>query len=247
MRRWGGVATVGGIAVLVTASLSGPESVPRGDLALGESVYKEICFACHGATGDGKGPSWLNTMPRPQVFSDTNYMSRLTDQYLFEVIKYGKLAVLKREVKDSPLESLAMPSFGHLFEDAQIRQLIAFERAFRTGAPQSPEIREIYDDSCAPCHGQRGRGDGPRASPQQPAPPHFVSDAQPAPADYHDPLFMDRFSDDYLLALIKHGRVGATESAGHDTMQPYGHVLSDDEIRGVLRYIRETFGKGQKP
>jgi cytochrome c553 len=131
MRARGGVAAVGGIAVLVTASLGGPETVPRGDLALGESVYKEICFACHGATGDGKGPSWLNTMPRPQVFTDTNYMSRLTDQYLFEVIKYGKLAVLKREIKDSRLEALAMPSFGHLFEDAQVRELIAFERAFR--------------------------------------------------------------------------------------------------------------------
>jgi mono/diheme cytochrome c family protein len=245
MRAWGGAAVVSGVAVLVTAAVGGPPTAHRGDLALGESVYKEICFACHGGTGDGKGPSWLNTMPRPQVFANASYMSRLTDQYLFEVVKYGKLAVLKREVKGSPLESLAMPSFGHLFEDAEIRQLIAFERAFRTGAPQAPEIREIYQDSCVPCHGQGGRGDGPRASPRQPAPPRFVSDAQPSPADYHDPLFMDRFSDDYLLALIKHGRVGATEVAGYDTMRPYGHILSDAEIWGVVRYIRETFVNGK--
>lgn len=246
MRAWGGVV-VGGIAVLVTTSVGGQPAAPRGDLALGESVYKEICFACHGETGNGKGPSWLNTMPRPQVFADPNYMSRLTDQYLFEVVKYGKLAVLKREVKDSSLEGLAMPSFGHLFDDAEIRRLIAFERAFRTGAPQPPEIREIYEDSCVPCHGRGGRGDGPRASPQQPAPPRFVSDAQPAPADYHDPLFMDRFSDDYLLALIKHGRVGATEVAGYDTMRPYGHILSDDEIWGLVRYIRQTFVNAKQP
>jgi mono/diheme cytochrome c family protein len=246
MRAWGGVVAMGGMAVLVTVSVSGPETAPPGDRALGESVYKEICFACHGETGDGRGPSWLNTMPRPQVFTDTNYMSRLTDQYLFEVVKYGKLAVLKREVKDSSLQGLAMPSFGHLFEDAQIREIIAFERAFRMGAPQSPEIREIYEDACVPCHGQGGRGDGPRASPQQPAPPCFVSDAQPAPADYHDGLFMDRFSDDYLLALIKHGKVGATDVAGYDTMRPYGHILSDEEIWGVVRYIRETFVNGTK-
>lgn len=236
-----------GFALLLTASVAGEPNTPRGDLALGESVYNEICFACHGATGDGKGPSWLNTMPRPQVLIDTNYMSRLTDQYLFEVVKYGKLAVLKREVQGSPLESLAMPSFGHLFDDVEIREMIGFERAFATGAPQSVETREIFNDSCVPCHGEQGRGDGPRASPQQPAPPGFVSDAQPAPADYHDPLFMGRFSDDYLLALIKYGRVGATDVAGFDTMKPYGHILSDDEIWGVVRYIRETFMNEKTP
>lgn len=238
---------MGGFALLLTASGAGQQKAPRGDLALGASVYNEICFACHGAAGDGKGPSWLNTMPRPQVFIDTNYMSRLTDQYLFEVVKYGKLAVLKREVKGSPLESLAMPSFGHLFDDAEIRQLIGFERAFATGASQSADTREVFKDSCVPCHGEQGRGDGPRASPQQPAPHRFVSDAQPAPADYHDALFMDRFSDDYLLALIKHGRVGASEVARFDTMKPYGHILSDDEIWGVVRYLRETFVNEKKP
>lgn len=250
MRAWTWVALVGGTIVLLNVSSGSAQSLSKGDLALGESVYKEICFSCHGESGDGKGPSWRNTMPSPQVFIDKDYMSRLTDQYLFEVVKYGKLAVLKREVKGSPLESLAMPSFGHLFDDAQIRELIAFEKAFRTKAPQSAELREIFEDACVPCHGREGRGDGPRASPQQPAPAQFVSDAQPAPANYHDRVFMGRFSEDYLVALIKHGRVGATEIAGFDTMKPYGHILSDDEIWSVLRYIRETFvnGKsGKKP
>jgi len=68
-----------------------------------------------------------------------------------------------------------------------------------------------------------------------------VSEIQPAPADYHDPLFMERFSDEFLVALVKKGRIGATEELGFDTMKPYGHVLSDEEIRAVVRYIRETF------
>lgn len=248
MRAWTWVGITGGIILLTLSPGSWAQKAPKGDLALGESVYKEICFACHGEKGDGKGPSWLNTMPRPQLFTDRNYMSRLTDQYLFDVVKYGKLAVIKRERKEGlSFQPLAMPSFGHLFDDTEIRELIAFERAFRTGAPESPKWREIFDDACATCHGKEGRGDGPRASPRQPAPPGFVSEVQPAPADYHDSLFMDRFSDEYLLALIKYGRIGATEIAGFDTMKPYGHVLSDKEILGVVRYIREIFINAKKP
>jgi mono/diheme cytochrome c family protein len=241
---WSGVTVVA--AVLLVAGARSQERAPRGDAKLGEGVYREICFACHGVTGDGRGPSWLNTMPRPQVFTDRNYMSRLTDQYLFEVVKYGKLAVLKREVPGSPLQAVAMPAFGDVLEAPQIRALIAFERAFRTGAVQSAETRELFNDACAVCHGDRGRGDGTRASPLQPAPPGFVSAIQPAPADYHDPAFMDRFSDEFLVALITHGRIGATEVAGFDTMKPYGHVLSDEEIWGVIRYIREAFGDGTR-
>ncbi|MBI3634693.1 MAG: c-type cytochrome [Candidatus Rokubacteria bacterium] len=183
-------------------------------------------------------------MPYPQVFTNRPYMSKLTDQYMFEVVKYGKLAVLKREVPGSTLEALAMPSFGHLFSDEEIREMVAFERAFLSGAPQSPKWREIFVDACTACHGEQGRGNGSRAVAQQPPPPTFVSEAQPAPADYHDPLFMGRFSDDFLVALIKHGRVGATEVAGYNTMKPFGHILSDEEIWSVVLYIREAFAKG---
>jgi cytochrome c oxidase cbb3-type subunit 3 len=251
MSVWGGVAgwagVCAGVCLLVAGTARSQSPAPRGDLTLGESVYKEICFACHGATGDGQGPSWLNTVPRPQVFTDRHYMSRLTDQYLFEVVKYGKLAVLKREVPGSSLQAVAMPAFGEVLEEAQIRELIAFERAFRTGTPQPGETRELFLDACAVCHGEQGRGDGTRPSPSQPAPPTFVSAIQPAPADYHDPLFMERFPDEFLVALIKHGRIDATDVAGFDTMKPYGHILSDEEIRGVVRYIRETFVNGQPP
>lgn len=228
---------VGLVWLLLSSSSMATE---KGDLALGESVYKEICFSCHGLKGDGKGPSWLNTKPRPQVFANPNYTPRLIDQYLFEVAKYGKLAVLKRQ---TPLgeKAVAMPSFEDVLEDEQIRELIKFERGFRAGGPQDEEMREIFNDACVPCHGPGGRGDGPRASEVQPAPEEFVSLIQPAPGNLTDPVFMARFDDEFLFALIKKGRIGATEEMGFDTMQGYGHILSDEELWAVVRYIRETF------
>ena len=227
---------------LVTPSVGGDEiAVKKGDLRLGEQVYKEICFACHGLKGDGKGPGWLNTKPSPQVFINSVYMSRLTDEYIFNVVKYGKLAVLKRQIPNKKLEAVAMPSFGDVLEDDQIRELIKFERAFSRGGAQSAEMREIFDAACAVCHGKGGRGDGERASKAQPAPKYFVSLIQPSPMNLTDPQLMARFKDDFIFALIKRGKIGVVEKAKFDTMQPFGQVLSDKEIWSIIRYIREAF------
>ena len=213
----------------------------RGNLTTGKNVYNEICFACHGVKGDGKGPSWFNTKPSPQVFINATYMSRLTDEYMFNVVKYGKLAVLNRQIPDKKFESLAMPAFGAVLDDQQIRDLIKFERAFSQGGPQSAEMREIFEAACAVCHGKGGRGDGERATAVQPAPKYFVSDAQPSPMNLTDPQLMGRFNDDFLFSLIKNGKIGAITEDGFDTMQPFGQVLSDKEIRSAIRYVRETF------
>ncbi len=236
-------------ACLLLPSLAGAASQAEqlGNFAVGEGVYREICFSCHGITGDGKGPSYTNTTPRPQVFSNPDYMSRMTEQYMFEVVKYGKLAVLRREIPDSPLKATAMPSFEEALEDDQIRRLIAFERGFLAGQSQDPEIREIFDAACATCHGQEGRGNGPTAVGRDgPPPPTFVSAVQPPPADYVNRLFMERFSDDFVFALIKKGRLGATEQMGFNTMNPYGHIMSDEEIWSVILYMQKTFIEGKR-
>lgn len=226
---------------------SGAETAAKkGDLTTGKNVYNEICFACHGRKGDGKGPGWFNTKPSPQVFINSVYMSRLTDEYIFNVVKYGKLAVLMGEIPNKKFESLAMPSFGHVLDDNQIRELIKFERAFSQGGPQSAEMREIFDAACAVCHGKSGRGDGERAITKQPAPKDFVSEGQPAPMNLTDRQLMARFSDDFLFNLIKYGKIGSVEQARFDTMLGYGHVLNDREIWSVIRYIRETFVNSNK-
>lgn len=222
-------------------SVEAQTAAKRGDLATGMSVYNEICFACHGVKGDGKGPGWFNTKPSPQVFINAVYMSRLTDEYMFNVVKYGKLAVLNGQIPDKKLPALAMPAFGAVLEDQQIRDLMKFERAFSRGGPQSAEMREIFDAACMVCHGKNGRGDGERAYTQQPAPKYFVSEGQPSPMNLTDPQLMARFKDDFLFSLIKKGKIGSIMEDKFDTMQPFGQVLSDKEIWSVIRYIRATF------
>ncbi len=56
---------------------------------------------------------------------------------------------------------------------------------------------------------------------------------------------MERFDDEFLFWLIKLGRLEVTTVKKFDFMKAYGHVLNDDEIWGVVRYVRETFINGK--
>ncbi len=222
----------------------------KGDYAMGKDVYEEICFSCHGEKGDGKGPSYRNTMPYPQVFANSNYMKRLTPQYIFDVVKYGKLAVIKGEKQTGKYEVLPMPGFEDSLEDEEIRGLMAYEKSLLTGQWKAPkgseftreEMKEYFDGACAECHGPKGKGNGPKAigdkgNPDKP----FVSIAQPAPADQTDRLLMARFNDEFIFWLIKKGRIAATEEKNFDIMKPYGHVMSDEEIWSVVKYVWTTY------
>ncbi|MEE9274543.1 MAG: c-type cytochrome [bacterium] len=221
----------------------------RGDYWLGKDVYEEICFSCHGMNGNGKGPSWRSSRPRPQVFISRTYMKRMTDEYIFAIVKFGKMNVLKEKMKGFKLKKsrpTAMPAFGEVLEDEQIRKIIQWERGFTTGSQiKDEETKEIFIDACSQCHGKKGRGNGERPTGDQDPNKPFVSEIQPPPMDYTQKELMARFDDEFLFNLIKLGRLDVTEQAKFDFMKAYGHVLNDDEIWGVVRYVRETFINGK--
>ncbi|MFQ5912726.1 MAG: c-type cytochrome [Nitrospinota bacterium] len=236
------------LAVLL-ATLPAAGAELQGDASLGKQVYQELCASCHGEKGDGRGTGFKDKTPYPQVFANPNYMKRLTPQYMFDVVKYGKLAVLKGEKQTGKYNVLIVPSFEDSLEDDEIRALISYEKFLRNGKWAPPkggefsreEVKEMFDGACAECHGPTGRGNGPSAVGKQDPDKPFVSMAQPAPADMTDPVLMARFSDEFIFWLIKKGWIAVMEEKKFDTMEPFGHVLSDDEIRGVVRYIWEAF------
>jgi cytochrome c5 len=68
---------------------------PAGDagevsLARGETVVKERCELCHGASGKGDGPGGAALNPKPRNWTDKTYMGTKTDDELYEVIYNGK-------------------------------------------------------------------------------------------------------------------------------------------------------------
>ena len=88
----------------------------------------------------------------------------------------------------------------------------------------------IYHSTCAPCHGEGGKGDGPAAAA-----------LNPKPRDHTNGAYMDTLSNAHLFAAIKNG--GA--QFGYPTM-PAQPQLADDSIKCVIAFVR-SLSKTYKP
>ena len=92
----------------------------------------------------------------------------------------------------------------------------------RAGSPD--EGKKLYEQYCATCHGQSGKGDGPAAAA-----------LDPKPRDHTNKEYMSKLSDDDLLKVIKNGGASIGKSP---IMPPWGAALKDDQIKDVIAYVR---------
>jgi mono/diheme cytochrome c family protein len=94
-----------------------PHPVPKTATAV-QRAYLTRCATCHAANGRG---SWRATIYfiRPGDLTDREAMSRLSDDYLFGIIKDGGATIGKP----------GMPAFGYHLTDPEIRALAAHVRA----------------------------------------------------------------------------------------------------------------------
>lgn len=82
-----------------------------------------------------------------------------------------------------------------------------------------------YTASCASCHGKSGGGNGPMAATLGARPRKFTDCQQ-----------MKGLTDDHILFVIKNG--GAASNLSGE-MPAWQSVFSDDQIRALLRYVRD--------
>lgn len=83
---------------------------------------------------------------------------------------------------------------------------------------------KLYDTYCVQCHGVNRDGNG-------------VNSGQMAvkPRDHTDSKAMGDTPDDLLFKAIKEGGLSVNKSV---LMPVWGHVLSDEEIHGLVKYLR---------
>jgi mono/diheme cytochrome c family protein len=168
----------------------------------GESIYAEHCSTCHGDQGQGGiGPA-LNSKV---------LLSSVGDYQLFSLTRTG-------------VPGTAMPAWAQIFggplTDEQVRQLVAFVRAWEPNAvevsplgpaPDPQRGAEICESICFVCHGSQGKG------------------TERAPA-LNDPQLLLNFDDEWFRDTIAQGR----PSQG---MPTWGTVLSPSQIDDLIALI----------
>jgi len=96
------------------------QEITKGNIENGKKLFSNSCAACHGVSGRGDGPAAATMAPRPKNLSDYEYMKNLTDEELFNAIKYGGASVGK---------SPSMPAWGSTLSDQEIRDMIFYLRS----------------------------------------------------------------------------------------------------------------------
>jgi mono/diheme cytochrome c family protein len=84
--------------------------------------------------------------------------------------------------------------------------------------------RDVYVHYCSTCHGDAGAGDGFNAY-----------NLDPHPRDFSDPAFQKKKTDTELADAIRRGGAGVGLS---NLMPPWGHTLTERQIRQVTAYLR---------
>jgi cytochrome c oxidase cbb3-type subunit 3 len=103
-----------GAVVLSTALIA-----HAADAEQGKKLYGQFCVSCHGQSGKGDGAAAAALNPKPRDHTNREYMSKLSDAELLNVIKNGGASIGK-----SPL----MPPWGASLKDEQIQDIIAYIR-----------------------------------------------------------------------------------------------------------------------
>lgn len=84
------------------------------------------------------------------------------------------------------------------------------------------EAKQLFQQTCAMCHGTSGKGDGPTSQ-----------SLQPKPADLT--VVVKDKSDVYLVKLITEGG----PSVGKSPLMPsYKGILSEKQVQSVIQYVK---------
>jgi len=96
--------------------------ISQGDPKEGAKLFKLMrCGSCHGKTGMGQGPAAKAMKLKVADWTDKTAMSKLTDEYLKDIISKGGKALKK---------SKRMPAYSTKLKPAALEDLVAYIRSF---------------------------------------------------------------------------------------------------------------------
>jgi mono/diheme cytochrome c family protein len=78
---------------VIRVSADGAAKITPEAKAEADSIFDDRCTACHGATGDGKGPAAMSMKPGPKDFRDAKWQTSVNDEKITKAIVSGGEAV----------------------------------------------------------------------------------------------------------------------------------------------------------
>lgn len=82
--------------------------------------------------------------------------------------------------------------------------------------------QKLYKSTCAPCHGDGGKGDGPAAIAYN-----------PKPRDHTDRTYMSKLTDEDIAKVVQYG--GAIKNM---PLMPSSPQIKGDDLRDLVLYVR---------
>ncbi len=99
---------------------------------------------------------------------------------------------------------------------------------------QAADNEQVFKFYCAQCHGVDGEGKGP----------NVTEDFATNPRNFTDAEEMNKLTDGDLKTAIVDGGPGVSKS---ELMPPWGKTLTEEEVDGLVGYIRKLCGcEGKK-
>jgi mono/diheme cytochrome c family protein len=100
-------------------------------------------------------------------------------------------------------------------------------------ATPAEEARAVFAQRCAPCHGPKGRGDGPSSAA-----------LNPKPRNYHDAEWQKTVTDEGIAKTILEGGMAVGKS---DVMPANPDLEQKPEVVTELVKLLRSFGKEGSP
>jgi mono/diheme cytochrome c family protein len=189
-----------------SAEISGPVyPIVPPDPAQGASIYAEKCAPCHGASGMGNGVNASKLTVSVAQIGNPELARQASPARWFTIVTQGNMERF-------------MPGFTSL-NDRQRWDVVAYAFSLSVSSETLTQGAQLYQENCAECHGEMGKGNGPAAA----------GLATP-PGDFTDQAFMaDKTATTFYTAIQK----GVASS-----MPAYGDKFTEAQLWNLADYLR---------
>jgi len=199
----------------ITQALANPPAAYEG-----RRLYVSYCLLCHGVDGKGDGPL-ARAMKIDTADLTTTVRSR-SDTILTKIITGdGRQTITGRDRHN--LLSEAMPEWNTVFDESQVKALIAYLRFLGRSKFElmgDPEIgMQLYQKYCKVCHGEEGDGEG-----------IMTNLMGITPMDHTNPNETNSLSNEAIANSILDGK--------GRFMPAWRGILSQGDVEALVSYIR---------